>query len=130
EPPPKENSFRKEHGLEGKFVILYSGNHSVVHPLETLLEAARRLESEPRVRFLFVGGGLRKQEVTAFREKYQLHNILELPYQPKEKLPESLASGDMHVVILGDNVNGLVHPSKIYGVLASGRPYLFLGPQA
>lgn len=128
-PPEHQNEFRTSHGLADKFVVLYSGNHSVVHPLQTLLEAARCLRDQEHIRFLFVGGGVRKQEVGEFAAEHELPNIVELPYQPKEVLPQSLAAGDLHVVILGDAVNGLVHPSKIYGVMAAGRPYLFLGPE-
>lgn len=126
---PKENAFRKEHGLSGKFVILYSGNHSIVHPLDTLLEAALRLSDDDRIVFAFIGDGTRVEQVREFTERHSLKNILQLPRQPRERLGESLTFADMHVVVMGDAVNGLVHPSKIYGVLATGRPYVFIGPK-
>lgn len=122
-------SFRRTHGLIGKFVVLYSGNHSVVHPLDTLLNAALTLRDRKEIVFLFIGGGLRSVDVTRFKEEHQLPNIVQLPHQPREKLRETLASGDLHAVVMGDAVAGLVHTSKIYGVLATGRPYLFIGPK-
>lgn len=122
-------SFRREHGLSGKFVVLYSGNHSVVHPLDTLLNAALTMRDRKEVVFLFIGGGLRSVDVRLFKEKHKLDNMVQLPHQPRERLRETLASGDLHVVVMGDAVAGLVHTSKIYGVLATGRPYLFIGPK-
>lgn len=120
--------FRKEHGLENKFVVLYSGNHSVVHPLDTLLEAAKELNGREIV-FLFVGAGLRTKDVTDFKNKHGLKNIMQLPLQPREKVKASFGSADLHCVIMGPGMSGLVHTSKIYTVLASGKPFVFVGPQ-
>jgi hypothetical protein len=122
-------AFRKEHGLEGKTVVMYSGNHSVVHPLDTLLEAAKELASDKNFMFVFMGGGLRTLEVAAFKEKYGLNNILQLPAQPRETFQDALSSANIHLVVLGEAVSGLVHTSKIYGVLATGRPYVTIAPE-
>jgi glycosyltransferase involved in cell wall biosynthesis len=124
-----ENHFRKRHGLDGKFVVMYSGNMSPVHPLDTLLEAARQLEGEGDFVFLFIGGGLGAEVVRAFKEKHSLANIRLLPYQPFSELPYSLSAADVHVVTLGDAMVGVVHPCKIYGALAVGRPILAIGPR-
>jgi colanic acid biosynthesis glycosyl transferase WcaI len=121
-------SFRRANGLSGKFVVLYSGNHSIVHPLDTLLNSALKMRDRKEVVFLFIGGGLRAVDVREFKSKHGLENIVQLPHQPRTVLRESLASGDLHVVVMGDAVAGLVHTSKIYGVLATGRPYIFIGP--
>ncbi len=83
-PRVHENNFRKIHGLAGKFVVLYSGNHSIVHPLDTLLAAAIRLKDDDNFRFVFIGSGLRAQEVERCMEKYDLKNVLKLPHQPRE----------------------------------------------
>jgi glycosyltransferase involved in cell wall biosynthesis len=128
-PPGAGENFRKEHGLDGKFVVLYSGNHSVVHPLDTLLEAAIRLKDDPSIAFLFIGGGLRTQDVESAVKAHGLKNIVQLPPQPRSVLPESLGAGHLHVVVMGEKVTGLVHPSKLYGVLATGRPYVYIGPR-
>ena len=133
--PNRESSelgkaFRKKYGLENKFVILYSGNHSIVHPLDTLLGAAVRLKDDPGVAFVFIGAGERVKDVKETAEKNGLKNVVQLGYQPREMLPESLASANLHVVVLGNEVTGLVHTSKVYGVLATGCPYVFIGPKA
>lgn len=125
---PKENMFRQHMQLSGKFLVCYSGNHSIVHPFDTILEAIRNLASYEDIVFLFIGGGLRVGEIFNFKEKYKLKNILQLPLQPRETLKYSLTAADMHLVVMGDKVNGLVHVSKIYGILATGRPYIYIGP--
>lgn len=122
------SEFRREHGLSGKFVVMYSGNHSPSNPLSTLLEAASRLRDDDRIRFVFVGGGVGKREVDEFRKRHQLANVLSLPYQPRESLRQSLAAADVHVVSLGKALVGIVHPCKVYGAMAVGRPLFFLGP--
>ena len=107
---------------------MYSGNHALCHPLATLLVAAAELETDDRCRFVFVGGGAGKTEVDT-RIARGAANLLSLPYQPRESLGASLDAADLHVVSMGDAMVGIVHPSKIYGVLALGKPLLFLGPK-
>jgi colanic acid biosynthesis glycosyl transferase WcaI len=75
---------------------------------------------------VFVGGGRGKADVEARR----LTNVQSLPYQPRETLDDSLGAADLHVVVMGNEMVGIVHPSKIYGVLAVGRPVFYLGPPA
>jgi hypothetical protein len=116
--------FRKAHGFGGRRVIMYSGNHALSHPLTTILEAARKLRDDDRLLFAFVGGGIGKRVVDAEVGP----NVVSLPYQPREILPESLAAADVHLVSIGETMPGIVHPSKIYGALAVGRPILLLGP--
>jgi colanic acid biosynthesis glycosyl transferase WcaI len=123
------NAFRDAHGLGDAFVVMYSGNHSAQNPLATLLEAAGQLADDPRLRFVFVGGGGGKADVDRLVASGAA-NILSLPYQPKESLGTSLAAADLHVVSVGDALVGIVHPCKIYGAMAVGRPILLLGPEA
>src|SRR3954451_17021785 len=80
------NPFRVEHGLVGKRVIVYSGNHSPANPLATLLQVALAFKEDDRVRFLFVGGGTGKKEVEKFIAEHKPANMLSLPYQPLENL--------------------------------------------
>lgn len=127
--PDGREAFRTEHGLVGKFVVMYSGNHSPCHPLDTLLEAALRLRGDDGIRFLFVGGGSEMSKVKAFRETHALTSIITLPYQPLQKLAASLSSADLHVVVLGDSFAGIVHPCKIYNILTLGLPFLAIGPE-
>lgn len=127
--PPSENRFLQAHGLSGSFVVMYSGNHSICHPLDTILEAAQRLAGDPSITFVFIGGGERVRDVQRFREAHQLKNIIQLPYQPREALSHSLSAADLHLVVLGAPFVGIVHPCKIYGVIQVQRPTLFLGPR-
>ncbi len=122
------NPFRARHGLEGKFVVMYSGNHSPSNPLDTLLLAARRYQGDNGIRFLFVGGGLGKKQVEAFIRDAGLTNAISLPYQPLAELGHSLSAADVHVVSLGDEMVGILHPCKVYGAMAVGRPILYFGP--
>jgi hypothetical protein len=123
------NPFRLRHDLVGKFVIMYSGNHSPSNPLSTLLRAAVQFKDDPDLRFFFVGGGLGKKEVEAVIAEHKPGNILSLPYQPLADLRYSLSAADVHVVSLGDDMVGIIHPCKIYGAMASARPILFFGPK-
>ena len=127
--PHGENPFRREHGLEGKFVVMYSGNHSPSNPLTTLLQAASRLRNVSDLKFLFIGGGLGKREVDDAIAREKLANVVSLPYQPIERLRYSLGAADVHVVSLGDDMVGIIHPCKVYGAMAVGRPVLFFGPR-
>lgn len=146
--PHADNPFRKEQGWEDKFVVMYSGNHSLVHPLNTLLDAAEQLKDDPRFVFVFIGGGKGKQAVedriaqlnvercSLNRESTATNNqpqtssdLISLPYQPLDQICYSLSAADLHIVSLGDNMSGIVHPCKIYGALSIGRPVLTLGPK-
>ncbi len=122
------DAFRAEHGLTDKFVVMYSGNHSPCHPLDTVLAAADEMKSDARLHFLFVGGGSEFKKVQAFAKEKALNNITCLPYQPMEKLSGSLSAADLHLVVMGDAFVGLVHPCKIYNILTLGIPFLFIGP--
>jgi glycosyltransferase involved in cell wall biosynthesis len=122
-----DETFRRKHGLEGKFVVMYSGNHSPSNPLDTLLQAAEAFKDDPDVRFVFIGGGLLKKDVDAATAR--LPNILSLPYQPLTELKYSLRAADVHAESLGNPMVGVVHPCKIYGAMAIARPVLYIGPQ-
>jgi hypothetical protein len=123
------NPFRQRHGFGDKCVVMYSGNHAVVHPLATLLAAAQQLRDDHRCLLVFIGGGARVKDVSEAREKHSLSNVLQLPYQPREEIHISLASADLQVVIMGDGQVGYTHPNKVYGALAIGQPFLYIGPQ-
>ncbi|MEA2205388.1 MAG: colanic acid biosynthesis glycosyl transferase WcaI [Blastocatellia bacterium] len=121
-------AFRKRHGLEGKFVVMYSGNHSPCHPLDTLLQAAAKLRGRTDIAFCFVGGGSEQHKVRAFAAEQNLENISCLPYQPLNELSASLSAGDLQVVVMGNAFPGILHPCKIYNILAIGTPFLYIGP--
>lgn len=122
-------AFRAKHGLTNKFVVMYSGNHSPCHPLDTVLAAALDLEKISDLAFLFVGGGSEFLKVKAFAEDHRLSNILCLPYQPLNALSASLSSADLHLVVMGPPFVGMIHPCKVYNLLALGLPFLAIGPE-
>jgi len=120
----EDNPFRKQHALNGKTVVMYSGNHGPSNPLTTILDAARRVCDDPQLVLMFLGGGVGKREV----EAANCPNIRSLPYQPQSELRYSLAAADVHLVTVGDLIPGIVHPSKVYGAMAVSRPILLVGP--
>jgi glycosyltransferase involved in cell wall biosynthesis len=123
----EENPFVGEYGLVGRFVVLFSGNFGKVNDFSTPLEAARLLKGRRDIVFLFVGDGARSEEINSFVSSYELDNVRLLPYQPRESLRYSLAAGDAHLVTLAPGLAGLSVPSKTYGILAAGRPVLYVG---
>ena len=119
--------FRKMHALENKFVVMYSGNHSPIHPLDTLLRAAETLRDDSEITFCFVGGGGEYDCVKQWANDGKA-NACCLPYQPLNQLAASLSAADLHIVVMGDPFVGLVHPCKIYNILTVGSPILYIGP--
>ncbi|NJL07689.1 MAG: glycosyltransferase family 4 protein [Methylacidiphilales bacterium] len=117
-----DNPLRQEWQLADRFVVGYSGNLGRAHEFETILGAARELAGEPDVVFLVIGGG---HGVERFRRATaDLANVVFKPYQPRDRLTQSLGVSDVHWVSLRPEVEGLIVPSKVYGILAAGRPIL------
>jgi len=127
--PAGRDDFRARYGLTGKFVVMYSGNHSPCHPLDTLLQAADRLATREDVVFCLVGGGSEYRKVRRGLGMRSASNVLCIPYQPIEKLSASLSAADLHVVLMGDPFVGIIHPCKVYNILAVGKPFLYIGPR-
>ncbi|MEZ5978513.1 MAG: glycosyltransferase family 4 protein [Planctomycetota bacterium] len=122
------NPLRTELGWDERFVVLYSGNAGLVHRFDELLEAATILEERaPHVRFAFVGGGPRRKEIEAFVGEKGLTNCEFHGYLPRESLRHSLPAGDVHFMSLAPEQTGVAVPGKLYGILAAGRPVLFVG---
>lgn len=128
--PHDANPFRRQHGLADSFVVMYSGNHGYSTPLDTLLKAAEQLRQESRLKFVFIGGGVIKKEIDAMVAREAPPNILSLPYQPLADIRYSLSAADVHVVSIANEGVGIVHPCKVYGALAIGRPVIALAPAA
>ena len=127
--PHDENPFRAEHDLADRFVVMYSGNMGLAHPFDAVLDAAARLVDErPSVLFLLVGEGPRKDDLRRQVDRRGLSNVRFLPFQPAERLHQSLSAADLHLVTMQSAIEGLVVPSKLYGALGAGRPVVFLGP--
>lgn len=121
-------TFRDAHGIQDKFVVMYSGNHSPCHPLDTLMLAALALRTDARLHFLFIGGGSEHAKVKHFAAEHGLANVTCLPYLPLHQLSGSLSAADLHVVAMGAPFIGMVHPCKIYNILTLGLPWLALAP--
>ena len=120
---PGAGSLRRERGLEGKFVVGYSGNLGRVHDCDTVLAAARLLAGDPGLVFSFIGGG----HHFARLRTAGLANISLRGYVPEERLGESLAACDVHLVSLLPAFEGLIVPSKFYTAAAAGRAVIFIG---
>ncbi len=127
--PHESNPFRSAHRFDDKLVVMYSGNHGYCSPLETLLDAAKQLEAERELTFVFIGGGVIKRRIDEMVARESPPNILTLPYQPLAEVRASLSSADIHVVSMANEGVGVVHPCKIYGAMAVGRPIIALAPR-
>lgn len=123
-PGPKRNPFSIANGLADKFVVMHSGNIGLSQSLETLVHAAARLREYPDLEVVFVGEGVKKAGLIDLTQALGLDNVQFLPYQPVEKLKESFAAADVFVVSLKVGMAGYIVPSKLYGILAAGRPYV------
>jgi colanic acid biosynthesis glycosyl transferase WcaI len=128
-PIKSKNAFRREHGLEGRFVVMYSGNMGLPHLLAPLIDVAELLQEDVDVVFYFVGGGVQKEPLERLAEARGLSNVRFLPYQPKAALAHSLSAADLQVVSVKPGVISCLMPSKVYGILAAGCPVLAIAPQ-
>lgn len=115
-------------GVADKFVVAYSGNLGRVHEFTAVLDAAGRLKARPDIVFLFIGAGARFEEVRQAARSRGLDNLRLLPPEPRDQLAAALGAADAHLVTLKPGFAQLVYPSKLAGVLAAGRPVLFVGP--
>ena len=130
EPVPRGRSpFREAHGIGDEFVVMYSGNMGRAHDFATVIGAARRLQDRgmKNIIFLFAGEGPEERVLRRAVSEQDLGNIRFLPPQPVKFLSESLGTGDLHLVTMKEGMEGVVVPSKFYGVMASARPTLFVG---
>ena len=123
-PQPGANLFRQQHQLEGCFVVMFSGNLGLSQRLEDVLTVAAEFTDKSGIRFVFIGEGAAKADLMKQARARHLGNTLFLPYQPKESLSASLGAADVHLVPLRGGVAGLIVPSKVYGILAAGRPLI------
>jgi colanic acid biosynthesis glycosyl transferase WcaI len=125
-----DNGLRAAWGLSDAFVVAYSGNLGRAHEMATLLAAMEHLaRSQGRscIVWLFVGGGAQLAALKAEVGRRDFGNVVFQPYQPRERLAESLSAADVHLISLQPVLEGLIVPSKLYGVLAAGRAAIFIG---
>jgi glycosyltransferase involved in cell wall biosynthesis len=124
-PSASAETVRDAWGLRERFVVEYSGNFGRVHEFDTILDAARILQAESGIAFVMVGRGPRLAD--AQRKAEDLSNVSFEDHQPRDMLPKVLATADVHLSVLRPEFEGLVHPSKMYGILAAGKPTIFVG---
>ncbi len=134
--PHGDNPLRRKWGLEGAFVVGYSGNLGRAHEVETILGAIEAVERQqdggsgptgPRILWLFIGGGAQREALMREARQRRLASVRYQPYQPRERLAESLSVADVHLISLRPELEGLIVPSKAYGIAAAGRPAIFIG---
>lgn len=123
-PLPKKNEFSVKHNLTDKFVIAHAGNIGYVYDLEALLDAAKLLIEKKDILFLIIGEGVAKRDLVKKAQKLNLSNVRFLPFQPKEDLPWIRASSDVQVSLYKHGSAADSMPSKVYEIMASGRPLL------
>jgi colanic acid biosynthesis glycosyl transferase WcaI len=124
---PTQSQLRVRLHLEEKFVVGYSGNLGRAHEFQTLLEAAALLSADEDIVFLMIGGGAGMNALKQSVQLRAMHNFLFLPYQARAVLPDSMAAADVHWLSLLPTLEGLIVPSKVYGILAAARPMIFIG---
>jgi len=124
-----DNPLSDFYGVKNKFVIMHSGNIGLVGDFDSLLLALNVIDKKRTFCVLFVGEGIAKERLKRRAKALNLENVLFFSYQPKEILPFSLGLPDLHIISLRKGMSGAVVPSKIYAILAAGRPYLALTPQ-
>lgn len=123
-PHNRDNPFSETHQLTGKFVVMHSGNIGLSQDLETLIEAAGMLKDNDDVVFAIIGDGVSKDKLSKLARRLSLGNVKFIPYQDKQNLKHSLSSAHISVVSLKKGLAGYIVPSKLHGILASGRPVL------
>jgi len=123
-----DNPLRREWDLDGKFVLGYSGNLGRAHEFATVLAAAERLRADPRMVFLMIGGGKLFEELASAVKARGLDRAFRfMPYQERTMLPYSLGVADAHWLSLNPRLEGLIVPSKFYGIAAAGKPIIVIG---
>ncbi len=133
----QDSPFRKEWNLDDRVTVVYAGNFGRAHDFETIIEAIKlhqdHCRSAPpgdvarRIVFLLIGGGPQREQLEDVIAARELENVRLYPYQPRERLAALLGTADMHLVSLKPELEGLLLPSKFYGIAAAARPTIFVG---
>jgi colanic acid biosynthesis glycosyl transferase WcaI len=122
-PLPKDNEFSRAHRLVDKFVVSHAGNIGYVYDLESLLIAAKRLADRDLVA-LIVGDGVARDNLVARASEWGVDNVIFMPFQPHEVVPLIRAASDVQVSLYKKEAASFSMPSKVYEIMASGRPLL------
>lgn len=117
-------AFKEKYNLQDKFIIMYSGNIGLYYDLENIIKVIGKFKGREDVIFAFVGDGTVKKEIESYATKNKLSNVTFIPYQDKADLVYSLNAADIHWVVNAKGIKGVSVPSKLYGVMAAGKPVL------
>lgn len=124
-PGPKQNWVREEYHLADKFVVTYAGNMGLAQQVDTLVKAAKKLQTDPRIKFFLIGEGVERPKLQTLAENMGLENVIFVPQQPRDRVVDFLSASDALVVILrNDPLFHITIPSKVFDCLAMGRPIL------
>jgi glycosyltransferase involved in cell wall biosynthesis len=123
-PQPKANEWAREHDLVDRFVVMHSGNIGHAQNLDALIRATTFLRDLDDLVVTLIGGGARHAALSELAELLEVDAVRFLGYQPREQLSLSLSAADVHVVGLERGLSGFVVPSRLYGILAAGRPVI------
>ena len=126
---PVPNPYRNEWSIGDRFVVEYSGNFGIGHDAQTVFGAMLLTKDDDGMRWVIVGGGIMRPAVEEFVRTHGIRNVLIKPYQPRSRLGSLISLGDAHLVLMVPGFEGVILPSKLYGVLAAGRPAVFVGPK-
>lgn len=121
-PQPRNNDWSREHGFDNRFVVMHSGNVGHAQNLDALVRSATFLRDLDDLVIAIIGGGARHDELVALADMLEATSVRFLDYQSREVLPWSLSAADLHVVGLAKGLSGYVVPSRVYGIMAAGRP--------
>jgi len=120
----EDNTFIKKYSLENKFVVMYSGNIGLSQDLENIIHLADMFKEHKDIVFVLIGDGALKEKLKNMSISLGLKNIKFLPYQDRKDLKFSLNAADIHLIPLKKGMKGIIVPSKVYGIMASGKPYI------
>jgi colanic acid biosynthesis glycosyl transferase WcaI len=121
-PQPKDNAWARLNRVTGKFVVMHSGNIGHAQNLDTLVRSTTFLRDLDDLAVVIIGGGARYTDLVRLAERLEADKLRSLPYQSREVLSLSLSSADLHFVGLAEGLAGFVVPSRLYGIMAAGRP--------
>ncbi|MGP7818699.1 glycosyltransferase family 4 protein [Niallia sp. 01092] len=117
-------NFLQQYNLENKFIVMYSGNIGLYYDLENIIKITKEFKEYKDLVFVFIGEGAVKKQMQQFIKENRLENTAFIPFQPKEFIKYSLNAADVHFVVNQKGIKGVSVPSKIYGVLAAGKPII------
>ncbi len=124
EPAERVNPWSRSNDLDGRFVVMHSGNIGHAQSLDALIQAASYMRDLERLAIVLIGGGARRAELIELAERLDVDAVTFMPYQPRDLLSQSLSAADIHVVGLAHGLSGYVVPSRLYGIMSVGRPVI------